>query len=161
MFAGTTDDRKLISNFHLEYTAIAEPHRSEVVHNFIRELDRNLRVIIFIGSGGIYLSAMGNRRTGINVEANKGLCTLTHASLDTIKVIISGVATALLARKNDFKTIRLKLILASSNNLPSQIRLTLSISLRAGISAAMASIKGNYPNVFSSRACSIGRNAVR
>ena len=78
-----------------------------------------MRVIIFIGSGGIYLSAMGNRRTGINMEAHKGLCALTHTSLDTIKEIISGVAAALLARKNDFKTIRLKLILASSNNLPS------------------------------------------
>ena len=53
------------------------------------------------------------------MEANKGLRALTHTSLDTIKEIISGVAAALLARKNDFKTIRLKLILASSNNLPS------------------------------------------
>ena len=89
MFAGATDNRKLISNFHLEYTAIAEPHRSEIVHHFIRKLHRNLRVIRFIGSGGIYLGAVGNRRTGIDMEANKGLCALAHASLDTIKVIIS------------------------------------------------------------------------
>ena len=119
MFAGASDDRKLISNFHLEYTAIAEPHRSEVVHHFIRKLHRNLRVIIFIGSRGIYLSTMGNRRTGIDMEANKGLRALAHASLDTIKEIIPGVATALFASKNDFKAIRLKLILASSNDLPS------------------------------------------
>ena len=89
MFAGATDDRKLISNFHLEYTAIAESHRSEVVHHFIRKLHRNLRVIIFIGSGRIYLGAVSNGRTGIDMEANKGLRALAHASLDTIKVIIS------------------------------------------------------------------------
>ena len=103
----------------MEYTAIAEPHRSEVVHYFIRKLHRNLRVIIFIGSGGIYLSAMCDRRTGIDMETNKGLCALAHASLDTMEVIISGVAATLLASKNDFETIRLKLILASSNDLPS------------------------------------------
>ena len=67
----------------------------------------------------------------------------------------------MLASKNDFKAIRLKLILTSSNDLPSQIRLTLSISLRTRVGAAMASIEGNYPNVFSRRARSIGRNAVR
>ena len=48
------------------------------------------------------------------MEANKGLRALTHTSLDTIKEIISGVAAALLARKNDFKTIRLKLFLQAA-----------------------------------------------
>ena len=119
MFAGATDDRKLISNFHLKYTTITETHGSEIIHHFVRKLYRNLRVVTSIGSGGINFSAMGNGRTGIDMKANKGLRALAHTSLNTIEVIISRVATALLASKNDFKAICLKLSLTSSNDLPS------------------------------------------
>ena len=89
LFAGAADDSKLISNFHLKYTTIAETHGSKIVHHFVRKFNGNLRVITSIGCGCIYFSAVSDRRPRIDMKTNKGLSALTHASLNTIEEIIA------------------------------------------------------------------------
>ena len=94
------------------------------------------------------------------METNKSLRTLVDAALHTIEIVITGIVTGLLSRKNDLKAIRFEFIFTSHHDLPGKVSFAFAITLRTGIYAAMTSIKRNYPHI-ACGALSVGRNAVR
>ena len=94
------------------------------------------------------------------METNKSLRTLVDAALHTIEIVITGIVTGLLSRKNNLKAIRFEFIFASHHDLPGKVSFAFAITLRTGIYSAMTSIKRNYPHI-ACGALSVGRNAVR
>ena len=93
------------------------------------------------------------------METNKSLRPLVNAALHTIEIVITGIVTGLLTRKNDLKAIRFEFIFASHHDLPGKVSFAFAIALRAGIYSAMTSIKRNYPHI-ACGALRVGRNAV-
>ena len=142
-FTSTTNNGKLIADFHLEYTTIGQSHRRQIVHYFLSKLDRCLRVVVTIGGWSIHFCAMRAASARVNMEAHKSLSALIDTALNAIQKIVAAVVSVLLARKNDIESVGLEPRLTRRNNLPGKVRLAFSVALRTRVNAAMAGIERN------------------